>query len=240
LTSVSIYQSPYSEKVLSMSTFESKIGLQLVMLYEQGVLPIYLLKEGRMEQMFKIEFKQMITTDFLFYDYVNDFQVQLLVSLSNYNRETSLCLVNYNWERSVSIYYQIVSTIALPHSEYPIEKIVKLSNRKLLLISRRQFDLVIFERRERNSDFEPDFGSYKLSTSTIEGGVHDDPILTSIKLYLPQFLHASIDDNYLHPFVVLNSGIDRRLTLVKVNDKSKIRTCKIKIFKQTSHAYSVS
>ena len=45
---------------------------------------------------------------------------------------------------------------------------------------------------------------------------------------LPQLLHNNTNDSFVHPFVILTGGVDRRLSIVKINDKSKLRACKIK------------
>eukprot|EP00347_Sterkiella_histriomuscorum_P023785 403333398 len=49
------------------------------------------------------------------------------------------------------------------------------------------------------------------------------PYDTSLNYNQPNIL-TEIEDNYLHPFVLLNVGFDRRMTLVKVNDKSRLRS----------------
>ena len=42
-----------------------------------------------------------------------------------------------------------------------------------------------------------------------------------IKVRLPNLMHGLVEDSYLHPHILLSVGIDRRIALIKVNDKTK-------------------
>ncbi|CDW88584.1 UNKNOWN [Stylonychia lemnae] len=220
------------------------------------------------EQFFKIEF-QSCTTDVQLLRITGKYSVQLVVSLIENEYLTSMNVLNYNWENRVSKYYQIIIDIPLNSSPFPVDRIKILNDHQFLAISRRDIDFIEFNYgRDSEIDYKSyEVHTSQIGGGYYEQVLSS--VLVSLPQYYynskkrPQLFEISSDqldkqdkpqvakrpfedimneyvDNYLHPYTLLNVGFDRRLTLVKINDKSRLKSCKIKVFKQTSHYYQVN